>query len=177
MSAKVEIPDNEMNEFGLPRVCVVTGSTENVSFQKVNFQWYPQWLAVFACVPLLMAILITVLMRRTKGELPFSESAWAAYKKGKLLLTLSILGALGLFFVGIFAFSIKGIGGALGGACILAAISTPIAVGIIFVKGKGPKCTRIDKGLTHLTLPSAEAAEKIRQHLSAGARAAAPAAS
>lgn len=166
----VEIPDNEMNEFGLPRVCVVTGSTDNVVFQKVQFQWYPQWIAVFACVPLLMAIMAAVLTRRTKGELPFSQPAWEAWKKGKLIFGFSILGALVLFFAGMFALGSKM--AAVGGIMMVAAIVEPIVVFRMFLRGRGPRCTKIDKGLTHLKLPSAAAAEKIRQHLSAGKSAA-----
>ena len=81
--ANISIPQNEMTSFDLPKVCIVTGDTQNVQFRPVKFQWYPRWIGVFGIAPLIMVILLAVLMRRAKGELPFSDAAWDAWKKGK----------------------------------------------------------------------------------------------
>ncbi len=166
--ATLSIPENEMTSFDLPKVCVVTGSTQNVSFKPVKFQWYPRWIGAFGVIPLLMIILMTVLMRRAKGELPFTEEAWVAWQKGKLLMIVSVLGALVLLGAGIAALGNNV--PALGAVLILAAIALPIFVGIRFLKGRGPTCLKIADGRIDLKIKSDAAAAAIRQHLDGGGR-------
>jgi hypothetical protein len=48
MSRVITIPSNELNSFGLPPVCVVTGSREGVVFKPVKFSWYPRWVSYLA---------------------------------------------------------------------------------------------------------------------------------
>ena len=170
--ATLSIPENEMTSFDLPKVCVVTGSTQNVSFRPVKFQWYPRWIAGFAVAPLIMLIVMVVLLRRAKGELPFSDEAWDAWKKGKMLMALSIVGAFVLFGAGIAALANDL--AIVGGPLLLAAFVEPIVIGVKFLAGRGPTCTRIADGRIELKIKSDSAAEAIRKHLDGGGRKSAP---
>ena len=169
--ATLSIPENEMTSFDLPKVCIITGSNQNVSFRPVKFQWYPRWIAMFGVAPLIMVILVAVLMRRAKGELPFSEEAWNAWKKGKLLTALSAVGGIAVIGAGIAALA-NDIP-ALGALLLLAGIAAPIVIGIIFLRGRGLTCTKIADGYIELTLKSDSGAEAIRRHLEGGGRKAA----
>ena len=141
---EISIPDNEMNEFDLPRVDIVTGSTDGVVFKPVKFQ---------------------LLTRRTEGELPFTEGSYATWRRGRLVLTLSIVAAFFLLAGGAILLNDSGV---LGAVLILTAIAAPIAVGLTMVRGKGPRVVRIDKGFTVLRVPSAEAASILQAHLTSG---------
>jgi hypothetical protein len=162
---EISIPDNEMNEFDLPRIDIITGSTDGVVFKPVKFQWYPQWVAVFALAPLIFIILALVLMRRTKGELPFTEASYAAWRRGRIALTVSIFGAIVLLIGGVFLLDHSGV---LAGLLMLSALVLPIVVGLTMVRGKGPRVVRIAKGFTVLHLPSTAATEVFQGHLTAG---------
>lgn len=166
--ANISIPENEMTSFDLPKVCIVTGETANVQFRPVKFQWYPRWIGVFGIAPLIMIILLLVLMRKAKGELPFSDAAWAAWQKGKLMLTFSIIGGIALFFGGIAAIGNRAEG--VGLLLILAGIVVPIVLGIVFLAGKGPTCLKIADGYIELKIKSDSAAEQIRRHLEGSGR-------
>ena len=169
--ATLSIPENEMTSFDLPKVCIVTGSTANVSFRPVKFQWYPRWIGVFGIAPLIMIIMMAVLMRRAKGELPFSDEAWEAWKKGKMLMVLSVVAALVVFGAGIAALVNRV--EALGVVLMIAAFVLPIVIGVKFLKGRGPTCTKIADGRIELKIKSDSAAEAIRRHLDGGGRKAA----
>jgi hypothetical protein len=159
---EISIPDNEMNQFDLPRVDVVTGSTEGIVFKPVQFAWYPRWIAIFAVAPLIFVIVALVMMRRSKGELPFTEQSYARWRNGKIAFGLSLAAAIALFFAGAAAMDSSG---GLGGLLMLIAVAAPIAVAITMVKGRGPAVVRIDKGVTVLKVPSAAAAASFREHL------------
>jgi hypothetical protein len=89
--ATVEIPVNEMSSFDLPKVCLVTGATENVVFKPVKFSWYPRWIAVFILVGWPIALILALtLTKRVKGELPFTEEAYRRWK-AQSLLAISVL--------------------------------------------------------------------------------------
>ncbi|MBI3181766.1 MAG: hypothetical protein HYZ28_06450 [Myxococcales bacterium] len=165
--AKIVIPDNELNSFDLPRVCVVTGATEGVVFKPVKFSWYPRWVVVLVLVNVLLAAIVAmILTKRVKGELPFTEEAYAAWRKGRVLFGLSIGFALAALVGGIAALANEL--GPLGGVLMLAALAVPIAVGVVFLRGKGVACVEIAKGHTTLKIPSGEAAMQIERHLRAG---------
>ncbi len=166
--AQISIPQNEMSSFDLPKVCIITGETENVQFRPVKFQWYPRWIGVFGMAPLIMIILLALLMRRAKGELPFSDAAWEAWKKGKMMLALGIVGCIVLLGAGGAAVANRMEG--LGVLMFLAGIVLPIVVGVVFLAGRGPTCTRIDAGYVELKIKSDAAAEQIRRHLQGGGR-------
>lgn len=169
--ATLSIPENEMTSFDLPKVCIVTGSTQNVSFRPVKFQWYPRWIGVFAMAPLIMVIVMMILMRRAKGELPFSDEAWDAWKKGKMLMALGAVASIVLAGAGIalLANRLEAVGALL----LLLAVVAPIVIGVKFLKGRGPTCTKIADGRIELKIKSDSAAEAIRRHLEGGGRKAA----
>lgn len=166
--ATLSIPENEMTSFDLPKVCIVTGSNQNVSFRPVKFQWYPRWIGVFGIAPLIMIIMMAVLMRRAKGELPFTDEAWEAWKKGKMLMALSVVAAIVLLGAGIAALA-NNIP-ALGAILMIGAIALPIVIGVKFLAGRGPTCTKIADGRIELKIKSDSAADAIRRHLDGGGR-------
>lgn len=167
----VTIPDAELNEFHLPRVCVVTGRSDEVQFRPVKFQWYPRWIAIFACAPLIAAILALALTRRVKGQLPFTDEAWSAYQRAKLMVVLAVIAPVVLFIGGLMVSDTLP---PLWMLMWLTAVALPIFLAVKFVMKRGPRAVKIDQGLTHLKIPSAEAAAAIARHLSAGAVRAAP---
>ncbi|MHB8879629.1 MAG: hypothetical protein ACYC8T_38560 [Myxococcaceae bacterium] len=166
--AQIVVPDNELNSFDLPRVCIITGATQNVVFKKVKFSWYPRWVGVTVLINVLVAaVLAAVLTKRVQGELPFLEEAYAAWRKGRILFAFSIVLAVGLLIGGVILLaSEQPIPGA---AALVATLVVPIVVWVKFLKDCNVTCTRIADGHTTLKIPSDEAAMKISSHLS-GAR-------
>jgi hypothetical protein len=156
------IPISELTSFDLPPVCVVTGSSDKVLFRPVKFQWYPRWVAGFAIAPVIMVILMLVLTRRAKGELPFCDEGWERWQRAKRFAGVSVA----VFILGLVS------------AGIAMAEDAPVVALVVFLAsftllivfatragGRGPVATRIDR--THLTLklPSAAAAQRINTHL------------
>jgi hypothetical protein len=170
---EIILPADELNEFDLPRVCVVTGQTENVVFKPVKFSWYPRWVAVFILLNLLIAAIIAfALTKRVKGHLPFTEEAFKAWRTGITLFALSIVGAFGLFVGGMFLLGSDY--PALGAAALVATVAVPTAVGVLLVRHKGPVVQRIADGRITLKLPSDTAVEMIKRHLVSGQKAPRP---
>ncbi|WP_224362363.1 hypothetical protein [Hyalangium versicolor] len=164
---QIVLPADELNEFDLPRVCVVTGQTENVQFKPVKFAWYPRWIVVLVLINVIIAAIVAqVLMRRVKGQLPFSEEAYQRWRMGRVYFGLSFVLALALLFGGVFAMDSSG---ALGGVMMLLAVASPIAAGLAFVRNKGPVVLRIEDGRITLKLPSEQAVLQLQEHLNAGA--------
>ncbi len=166
--AQIIVPDNELNSFDLPPVCVVTGATQGVVWKKVKFAWYPRWVTVLILVNVLvMAIVAAILTKRVKGELPFTEEAYSAWRRGRIFFGLAITAAIGLLIGGAVALATDS--PAVGVALLLLTFAVPIAVWFAFVKGKTVTCTRIADGSTSLNIPSEAAATQIRTHLTGGA--------
>lgn len=164
---EIVLPADELNEFDLPRVCVVTGQTENVEFKPVKFAWYPRWVAALVIVNVLIAAIVaTILTRRVKGHLPFTEEAYKSWRMGRVFLVLSILGAVALFVASCVALAEDT--PQLGVLGIVLSFAVPITVGILFVRNKGPVVQRIADGRITLKLPSEEAVLRIEQHMVAG---------
>lgn len=172
MATVVKIPLNEMTSFDLPKVCVLTGETQDVAFQKVKFQWYPRWVAVLACAPLIAVIVMLVMMKRAQGELPFSPRGYGAYKTAKMMLALAILACIGLILGSLFLLETSA---PAAGALLLVGIAVPVAISIVFVRGKTVGVTRIDDTGITLRIPNAAAAQAISDHLMGGRQAAPPA--
>jgi hypothetical protein len=161
---QIVIPDNELNAFDLPRVCVVTGQSQNVVFKPVKFSWYPRWIGVLVLVNVLLAVIVASIMtKRVKGELPFTEEAWAAWRKGRMLMAFSVIGAIALFVGGavLMANDLP----APGVVGLVASLVLPIVIGVKFLRNKGVTCAKIADGKTTLTIPSEEAAIAIQRHL------------
>ncbi|MBX5482766.1 MAG: hypothetical protein IRZ16_13135 [Myxococcaceae bacterium] len=60
MAQLVDSPNNELNEFDLPRTCIATGATDGVVFKPVKFAWYPKWPLIFVPITLAIAIILAV---------------------------------------------------------------------------------------------------------------------
>lgn len=167
----IVIPKNELNEFSLPRVCVTTGQPGAVTFQKVQFQFVPKWIAIFAIAPLIYLIFFFVLRKTATGTLPFSEEGWARVKAARRNVGLAVVAMLaGLFGGGVISSSMRDVGplvmlvGFVGG--LIAVVVTSLQVRKAY-----PQATFIDDRNVTLKLPSSEAETLISRHLSAGARA------
>lgn len=168
----ISIPKNELNEFSLPRVCVGTGEAGTVTFQKVQFQYIPKWIAVFAVAPLLYLIFYFLLRKTASGTMPFSERGWERVKAARrnVLIAVVVLIA-GPIAGGVLSSNDSAVGpillmvGVLGG--LIAIIVTSMRVRKVF-----PFATLIDDKQVTLTLPSPEAERLFTQHLTAGASAA-----
>jgi hypothetical protein len=164
---QVVLPADELNEFDLPRVCVITGQTEGVEFKPVKFAWYPRWIVALVIINVLIAAIVaSILTRRVKGQLPFTEEAYKRWRMGRVYFGLSFLVALGLFVGGILVLDTRV--PELSGAFMLVAVAIPIAAGLIFVRNKGPAVQRIEDGQITLKLPSEEAVIRLQEHLVSG---------
>ncbi|XXF78697.1 hypothetical protein P2318_02765 [Myxococcaceae bacterium GXIMD 01537] len=169
MAHLVTVPEGELSSFDLPRVCVVTGETEGVEFRPVKFSWYPRWVMLLVLFNLLIAAIVAMaLTKKVKGELPFSEAAWTAWKRGQALFALSCVLAIAAFVGGIAL--LVGDNGGLGVAAMVLAIALPVGVGVAFLANRGPVVQRIADGTITLKLPSAQAAHRIELHLAAGSQ-------
>ncbi|MCP3165099.1 hypothetical protein [Myxococcus qinghaiensis] len=170
MAADVVIPKNELSEFDLPRVCVITGQTEGISFKPVKFAWYPRWLLIFVPFAALIVLLIAIaLTKRAKGTLPFSEEGWARWQRSKLLFGLSFLGTIAILVGGIAVFAGRSDGTPILVAVLLAVL-LPVVAYYAVMKGRVPLVKRIDNRHLTLSLPSESAATTITAHLSSGRR-------
>ncbi|MCY0998718.1 hypothetical protein OWM54_16385 [Myxococcus sp. MISCRS1] len=166
---QVVIPKNELSEFDLPRVCVITGQTEGITFQPVKFSWYPRWLLIFVPFAALIVLLVAMLLtKRAQGTLPFSEEGWAQWKRAKLVFGLSFLGTIAVLCGAIFAFAGNTQTGSYLMVGVLVAVLIPVVAYSAVVQGKVPQVVRIDNREVTLRLPSDEAASAILRHLQAG---------
>lgn len=164
----VVIPKNELSEFDLPRVCVITGQTEGVVFKPVKFAWYPRWIVVLVLLNVLIAAIVAMaLTKKAKGTLPFSEEGWAQWKRGKLLFGLSLLGTV-VILIGGIALLARTESPAPLLTAVLLSILLPIVTYALVLKNRAPVAKKIDDQHITLTLPSDEAASRIKTHLMSG---------
>ena len=167
MAKSCEIPNGELSEFDLPRVCVMTGSFESIEFHPVKFQWYPRWIAVFVPFAMLIAlILIAVMTKRVSGKLPFSTDGWERYQRGKRFSIFAVLA-----FFGGFALAVVGGINELTPLVIvglLVMLVLPIVLLVGFTRGTRINVTRITESHITLKLPNDAAAEAFSAHLLGG---------
>ncbi len=165
------IPKNELNEFSLPRICVATGQPGQVTFQKVQFQYIPKWIAVFAIAPVLYLIFFMILRRSATGTLPFSEEGWNEVKAARRNVALAVVGLIVACFAGgAAAANLRDVGPLLMLILIVGGVIA-IVVTSLRVRKVYPFVTLIDEAAVTLTLPSPEAERLIQAHLGAGGRA------
>lgn len=167
----VEIPSGELNEFDLPAICVVTGARQGVVFKPVKFSWYPRWIGFLVLFNLLIALIVaSVMTKRVKGTLPFTEEAWSLWKRGQVIMGLSAAATIGLLVAAIALLASNG-SESLGMVALISAVALPVAAWFFFLRGRGPQVRRIDKERIALAIPSAPAAHAITGHFLAGLRA------
>jgi hypothetical protein len=173
MERTVEIPNNELTQFDLPRICVVTGATDNVEFKPVKFAWYPRWVALLVLCNLLIAVIVAaILTKRVKGELPFTEEAHRRWRTGQIAFGLSVVLALVTLFASIgflVAETSSGVSQGIGLLLLLATFVIPTVVGLTMYRGRGPVVLKITDTHITLKLPNPAAAERISEHLVSGA--------
>lgn len=166
----IVIPKNELNEFSLPRVCVATGQPGQVTFQKVQFQYIPKWIAIFAIAPLLYLIFFMLFRKSAAGTLPFSEQAWSDVKAARRNVAFAVLGLIGAAVLGgVAAAQLRDAGPMLMLGLVVGGVIA-IVVTSLRIRKVYPFVTLIDDSAVTLTLPSPEAERLISAHLSAGAR-------
>lgn len=167
----IAIPKNELNEFSLPRVCVTTGQPAQVTFQKVQFQYVPKWIAIFAIAPLLYLIFFFVLRKTASGTLPFSAEGWERVKAARRNVLLSVFGLIVAVMGGAaLAAQVRDVGPLLFLGLLVAGIAAIIVTSVQMRKSY-PVATLIDDHHVTLTFPSPEAERLFTQHLNAGTRA------
>ncbi len=174
--AEVVIPGNELTAFDLPKVCVVTGATEGVVFKPVRFWWYPKWVIALIVVNLLIAAIVgSILTKRVKGELPFTEGAFRRWRRVEALLGAVVVLAI---FLGLFALGALAVGApTLWIPAALFALALPIVAFLRLGRGERVRCAWIAEGWVALRVPSDVAAAKIRHRLTAGSQPPVPSAS
>ena len=166
----IVIPRNELNEFSLPRICVATGQPGQVTFQKVQFQFMPKWIAIFALAPLLYLVFFLLFRKSATGTLPFSEQAWNDVKTARRNVTISVLGMIGAAVLsGVLMVQAPNAGPAMMLVAVFGGLIA-IVVTSMRIRKVYPFATLIDDQAVTLTLPSPEAERLLSAHLSAGAR-------
>lgn len=164
----IKIPVNELTQFDLPKVCVMTGATEGVEFRPVKFQWYPPWLGILIVVNVLVAaIVISVMTKKAKGELPMTHEAWAKWKKWKMLTVFSVLGFIGGVVLSLVLLMTEV--AALGGVLFFATL-IQLIVCLVVTRKAGPQVKEIKDNVVTLQLPMADVAATFTAHLTGGAR-------
>lgn len=162
--AEIRIPVNELNKFDLPKVCVMTGSTDpSVDFRPVKFQWYPPWVNALILINILvMAIVARVMTKIAKGELAFSEEAWKRWRTWRLISIASVLGVI-VGFIGGVGLLVNQWGDL--GAVLMVLSFVQLIVVIVLARRAGPQVVSLKDNVLVLKTPSAEAAASYGQHL------------
>lgn len=169
MGARVRIPKNELTEFDLPRVCAITGATENVSFFDVSFQFVPRSAVLFylLCGPLGYIIAMSVMRKTASGKLPFVEQAYRHWRRMAIILPLGLVAVIALAVLVVVL-----------GAQSMSSDTMPIVLGVfgivlvggivgfaVTIRKLGPACIEIDETHITLELPSADAARAFEERL------------
>ena len=172
MGTQVVIPKNELTEFDLPRICVVTGATDDVEFHDVTFQYIPPAARAFAafCGPIGYLVAMSLMRKTATGKLPFVASAHDQWKTMRVVLPLGLVGLI-VAAVAAFAF---GMSSAPSGSLVLIAVLLVVAIGgalgmAFWLKQIGPAVISIDDTHVTLELPSADAAAAFETRLHAAA--------
>ena len=161
---EIRIPVNELNRFDLPKVCVMTGSTDpSVDFRPVKFQWYPPWVNALILINLLvMAIVARVMTKIAKGELAFSDEAWKRWRAWRIGLGASGLAMLIALFAALALLANQRFD--VGGVLFLAGLVQFIIVAVMAGRA-GPKVVSLKDDVLVVKTPSAEAGASYARHL------------
>src|SRR5262245_51538809 len=95
----VHLPKDAVTEFDIPRVCVATGATEGVRYQKVTFSFIPMWarMSVAFC-GVIGIVLMLMNTRRVEADIPFTDEAYAKWKRARIIPAAIIVLAIPLIF-------------------------------------------------------------------------------
>lgn len=170
----IDIPIAEMNNFDLPKMCLITGDTAAVEFKKVKFAWYPRWILIFVFVALIVALILSlILTKRAAGELPFNAKAYRNWRIGQGVFAFSVLIAIFTFVGAIVAF-LAGEGTstsvATGIALSIFTFGFPFGIWFALVRNKSITVKKIDPTTLTLMVPKMEVAMAFKKHLTGGKR-------
>lgn len=164
----VSVPSGELTHFDLPKICVITGGREGVSFREVKFSWYPRGLAILFLMPILAVIVIRLMTRTTKGQLPFTDAGYSRYRRARLVMPLSLVLAVFLWAGALYVTRDAHLSDGASIAMFLLFLALPFGTYLAFVRGHTLKCTLINETKTTLEIPSEDAARAIHAHLVGG---------
>lgn len=136
---KVELMRQSARMDVLPRRCVITGSTQGVTFRRV---WVPAragW--------------------AVRMDLPFADMAYRRWNVSWLLLYIAIGLALAGFLAGLI---IAAFGNVVGAVVYLSAALLPIGAWRLLIHGNGPEVLRQRRDAVVLHIPDDEAAREMQ---------------
>ncbi|MHA7627883.1 B-box zinc finger protein [Corallococcus sp. M7] len=164
----IDIPSGAMNEFDLPPICIVTGERQGVVFKPVQFSWYPRWIGFLALLNLLIAIIVAAAMtKRVKGTLPFTEEAWSRWRRGQVVMGVSVVAAIALL---ILSFSLLASDAPewQGLVTMASSVALPVLIWVFLLRNRGPQVRRIDPDNISIVIPNGPAAHAITGHFLSG---------
>ncbi len=172
MSTTVTLPKNAVSQFDLPKVCVATGATEGISYHKVKFQFVPMWarLSVAFC-GLIGVVLMLINTRRVEAEIPFTDEAYARFKRSRIVPVFLILGAIPLMFLPMLIDEDLIILGAL---AFIAMVIGAVVYAQVVSRSAGPICKEITEDSIILEIPNEDAARAMDARLMGGGAPPAP---
>lgn len=172
MSTTVRLPKTAVSEFDLPRVCVATGATEGVSYHKVKFQFVPMWarLSVAFC-GLIGVVLMLLNTRRVEAEIPFTDEAFARFKRARIIPAILIVAAIPLIFLPM-AIDPELI--ILGVLAFFAVVIGAVIYAQVVTKQAGPLCKEITDAEIVLDIPNEGAARAMESRVVGGGTGGAP---
>lgn len=72
----VTFPIQNGNAFDLPPVCVLSGSTDDIVWQRRTYAYYSPWCFLALLINILIfAIIVLAIQKKAKVELPFNRAA------------------------------------------------------------------------------------------------------
>jgi hypothetical protein len=163
---QIEIPIGALNPLALPRICPVTGATDDLETRAVEFSWYPRWVNLLLVVGILFAVIAAaVTTRRAKGKMLFGRRVWFKWKLMQAMFVLSIFVAvLGLVF-GAVALDEMAV---LGWVIIVTSLLTPVALWGWLVRRRGVSVVLITDDRLILKIPNEQAALAYRAKFGGG---------
>lgn len=165
MSTIVRLPKTAVSEFDLPRVCVATGATEGVTYHKVSFQFVPVWARMSVAFCGIIGFVIMALnTRRVQAEMPFTDAAFAHYKRARIIPAVIIVAGVPLM---ILPMLIDPDAVLLGFLMFIAAVIGAVVYAQAVTKHAGPVCKEIDEETITLELPNDDAARAFEARLHA----------
>ena len=108
----------------------------------------------------------SILTKRAKGELPFSDQGWSRWRLAKIMIFLQFLWFMGALIGGTIEASTGD--GAIAIVLFVSMLAVPLAIYFAFQRNKMVVPTRITETEITIKIPSEQAAMVIREHLTAG---------
>lgn len=171
--SELRLPRKALTRFDLPPVCLATGAVDGVTYHKTRFVFVPLWarLSVAFC-GLIGVILVLVSTQRADAEVPFTEEAFAVWKRAKMVTVALVLGSLVPLVGGLLLMDSTLL---VGIVAFLAVLVGAVVYSQTVLKGLGPICKSIDADSIVLVVPSEAAADAINKRLGLGPDGTAPA--